>query len=213
MRRILFGRTCIVVLGLSMALLSACFGTSPQSRFYSLNSLSSPEPTPRATSVSNGAIIAVGPVVIPDYLDRPEIMTSTGQNEMQVNEYRRWAETLDSNLSRTIVENLSELLPAEHYTVIPSLLAIQTKVPVKYRVMVDVTRFDAAPGGTVILEADWSVYGMDKETPVMHKSNISQPVSGTDFADVVAVMSKTIEELSRDIAATVTDIDKGPSKN
>jgi uncharacterized protein len=213
MRRIFFNGAGFVALGLSMALLSACFGTSPQSRFYSLNSLSSPEPAPRTTPVGNGVIVAIGPVVIPDYLDRPEIMTRTGQNEMQVNEYRRWAEDLQSNLSRAIVENLSVLLPAERYSVIRLLPAIQTKLPIRYRVMVDVTRFDATPGGTVILEAEWSVYGMDKEMPVMQKSSIGQTVSGADFADMVAAMSKTIEGLSRDIAAKVTDLDKGASKN
>jgi uncharacterized protein len=213
MRRIIFSRAGIVVLGLSMALLSACFGSSPQSRFYSLNSLSSPEAVPRTTSVGQGVILAVGPVVIPDYLDRPEIMTRAGQNEMQVNEYRRWVEDLQSNLSRTIVENLSMLLPAERYSVIPWMPETQAKVPIKYRVMVDVTRFDAAPGATVFLEADWSVYGKDQEVLMMQKSSISQTISGTDFADVVAAMSKTIEALSRDIAAKVTDLDKAPSKS
>jgi len=213
MKQILFSRAGIVFLGLIMALLSACFGNSPQSRFYSLNSLSSPEVAPSTTPVGQGVILAVGPVVIPDYLDRPEIMTRAGQNEMQVNEYRRWAEDLESNLSRTIVENLSVLLPGERYSVIRWIPETQAKVPVKYRVMVDVTRFDAAPGGTVFLETDWSVYGMNKEMLMMQKSSISQTVRGTDFADVVATMSKTIEALSRDIAAKVTEIDKAPSKD
>jgi uncharacterized lipoprotein YmbA len=79
--------------------------------------------------------------------------------------------------------------------------------------MVDVVRFDASPGGTVVLDADWSVYGMDKEIPLIRKSSISGTVNGKEFADMVAAMSKAIEDLSREIATAVTSLDKAPSKD
>jgi uncharacterized lipoprotein YmbA len=193
--------------------LSGCVGTSQPARFYTLSPLKGPEPAARTTPKGPGAVLAVGPLSIPDYLDRPEIVTSTGRNEMRVNDFQRWAGTLESNLSRTIVENLTALLPAERYSVIRSAAAAQTRVPITYRVMVDVRRFDASPGGTVVLDADWSVYGMDKEIPLIRKSSISEKVNGAEFADVVAAMSRTIEVLSREIASAVTALDKGPSKD
>jgi uncharacterized lipoprotein YmbA len=76
-----------------------------------------------------------------------------------------------------------------------------------------VRRFDATLGGTVVLDADWSVYGMDKEMPLIRKSSISGKVNGTEFTDLVAAMSKAIEDLSREIAVAVTALDKGPSKD
>ena len=213
MRRVLFCRAGIVALSLSMAVLSGCFGTSPPARFYNLSSLRSPEPAPSSTPGGNVAILAVGPTMVPDYLNRPEIMTRAGRNEMRVNEYRRWAGSLESNLSRSIIENLSVLLPSERYSVVRWLPSAQSNVPIRYRFMVDVIRFDADPGGTVLLEADWSVYGMDKEVLLMRKSTVGGKVNGTEFADVIAAMSKTLEELCRDIASAVTILDRVPSKN
>jgi len=206
-------RTSGIVLFLLPMVLGACFGSSQPSRFYTLSSLRGPEPVSSATSTGQAAVVAFGPLAIPDYLDRPEIVTRTGQNEVRVNEFQRWAGALDGNLSRTIVEDLSVLLPSERYSVIRQAAAAQTRVPVKYRVMVDVRRFDAAPGGTVVLEADWSVSGTDKEMPLMRKSIISSKVGGSEFPDLVAAMSKAVEDLCREIAAGVTDLDKGPAKN
>lgn len=37
---------------------------------------------------------------------------------------------------------------------------------IAYRVMVDIMRFDAAPGDTVVLEADRTVSGKEKEVLV-----------------------------------------------
>jgi uncharacterized lipoprotein YmbA len=213
MRPIRSNRHGMIALCLLTMVLSGCFGTSQPSRFYTLSALRGPELMPHATSTVQETVVAVGPLAIPDYLDRPEIVTRAGQNEMRVNDFQRWAGALEGNLSRTIVEDLSVLLPADRFSVIRWVAAAQTKVPIKYRVMVDVRRFDATLGGTVVLDADWSVYGMDKEMPLIRKSSISGKVNGTEFTDLVAAMSKAIEDLSREIAAAVTALDKGPSKD
>jgi uncharacterized lipoprotein YmbA len=201
-------RTPVIVLFFFSMVLGGCFGSSQPSRFYTLSSLPGPEPVSRATPTGQPAIVAFGPLAIPDYLDRPEIVTRTGQNEVRVNEFQRWGGSLDGNLSRIIVEDLSVLLQAEHYSVIREAAAAQTRVPIRYRVMVDVKRFDAAPGGMVVLEANWSVYGMEKEMPLMRNSIISAKVSGTEFTDLVAAMSKAVEDLCREIAAAVTGLDQ-----
>jgi uncharacterized lipoprotein YmbA len=199
------GMTAFIILTM---VLGGCFGTSQPSRFYTLTSLKSPDSAARTAQEGPGAVLAVGPLAVPDYLDRPEVVTSTGQNEMRVNEYQRWAGTLESNLSLTLVENLSALLPADRFSVVRGEAAAQTRVPVRYRVMVDVRRFDAAPRGSAILDADWSIYGMDKETPMIRKFSVSEKVNGTEFADVVAAMSKAVEDLSGEIAKTIDALDQ-----
>jgi len=152
--------------------------------------------------------VAVGPLAIPDYLDRPEIVTRAGQNEMRVNEFQRWAGALGGNMTDTVVEDLSVLLPASRFSVIRWIPAAQPNVPIAYRIIVNVMRFDAAPGDTVLLEADWTVYGKETEVLLARKSSISRKVGGTDFAELVATMSKAVEDLSREIAAGVTALEQ-----
>ncbi len=199
-------RTAMIAFFLLSIVLSGCFGTSQPSRFYTLSSLRGPEPVPHVETAGNGAIVAVGPLTIPDYLNGPQIVTRTGTNEVRLNEFDRWAGALDSNIARIIVEDLSVMLPADRFSVIRSASAAQGGMPTAFRVTVDIMRFDAAPGGTVFLEAEWTVSGGEKGNPVSRRSSISGKVNGSGFPDLVAAMSKAVEDLSREIASGVTSL-------
>jgi hypothetical protein len=196
----------LAVLG---AVLSGCFaGSSPPSRFYTLSSLKEANGAPaQAASAGPSRIVAVGPVQVPDYLDRPEIVTSSGDNEYILNEFHRWSGSLESCISRALMEDVSVLVPPREFSVVrwsPS----QTDIPIAYRIMVDVARFDASPGGSALLDADWAIYGNNKEMVLMRKFRVSEKVTGTDFTFVAAAMSKAVEDLSRDIAAGVVELER-----
>jgi len=193
--------------------LSGCFGSTQPSRFYMLSSLKGPETAQLAAATERGATVAVGPLIIPDYLDRPEIVTRAGQNEVRINEYQRWSGTVEGNLSRAIIGDLSVQLPSDHFSVVRWIPAVQGSMPIAYRVMVDVMRFDAFQGGAVFLESDWTIYGKDRSIELTRKSSISGKAGGPDFTDLVAAMSKAAEDLSREIAAGITSLEqKEPAK-
>jgi len=208
MRPICFRRLGILIFCLLATVLNGCFGTSQPSRFYALSSLRGPEPIPHAASAGLSTLVAVGPVAIPDYLNRPEIVTRSGKNEMRVNEFQRWAGDLQANMLNTVIEDLSVLLPPDRLSVIRWFPAGQHDMSVTYRVMVDVMRFDAVPGGSVFIEADWAIYGKEKTIVLAKKSSISGTVGGAEFTDLVAAMSKAVEDLSREIAAGVMSLDQ-----
>ena len=65
-------------------------------------------------------VVAVGPVAIPDYLDRPQILTRSGPSELQLAEFERWAGSLEKDVSRVLAENLSTLLEKDHVIVLRS---------------------------------------------------------------------------------------------
>jgi hypothetical protein len=200
-----FARSSLFTLGLLATVLSGCFaGTSPPTRFYTLSSLKDTNPENQIASDDQSRIVAVGPITIPDYLDKPEIVTSSGEHETTLNEFHRWSGSLESCISRAMMENLSVLLPSQEFSVVrwsPS----QTDIPIAYRVMVDVVRFDVSPGGASLLDADWAIYGNNKEIELMRKSSVEKRVTGTDFTDMAAAMSKAIEDLSREIADALID--------
>lgn len=198
MQRVSLGRLRIFILGLIAVVLCGC-ASSPPSRFYILSSLKNSEPAKQADSASP-IVVGVGPIVIPDYLDKPGIVTRFGQNELNVNEYHRWAGDLESLLSRTVIENISMLLAADRFTVVRWSPGMQGTLPITYRLSVDVMRFDAAPNDAAFFEANWMLYGNEKEPILLRRSVLSVPVKGADYNDMVAAMSKTIEDFSREIA-------------
>lgn len=67
----------------------------------------------RATSEAAGKeeTIGVGPVSIPDSLDRSQIATLSGGNEVIIAEFDRWSGSCRDEIARVMTENLSALLP------------------------------------------------------------------------------------------------------
>ena len=97
-------RLALVTLGGLLLGLEAC--TSTPSRFYVLSSLSASE-TIAATAATQGPVIGVGPITLPKYLDRPQIVTRAGSNQLALAEFDRWAEPLQDNVARVLAENLA----------------------------------------------------------------------------------------------------------
>src|SRR5215510_6709686 len=91
----------------SMALVASCLGlgacASMPSRFYILNTLPAQVP---AAAAERGPVIGVGPITMPKYLDRPEIVTRASQNQLTFGQFDRWAEPLQDNVFRVLAENL-----------------------------------------------------------------------------------------------------------
>ena len=81
-------QVAVVLLALMLCLYS-CAGKSTSSKFYVLS------PMPQsALSATEGTTIGVLPVAMPDYLDRPQIVTRASENKIKIDEFSRWAEPL-----------------------------------------------------------------------------------------------------------------------
>ena len=199
MRPINFGLLAISILCLFTVVLDGCV-ISPPPQFYTLSALRNPEPMKQAASAAHTVIVAIGPIMIPDYLDKLEIVTRSGPTELKVNEFHRWAGALNSTISRAMIENLSSLLPSERFSVIRWIPGMQVNTMITYRITVDVLRFDVAPGDVTVFEVGWTIHGNNKEPVLVRKSIITEPVKGTDFNEMVAAMSKAVEDFSREVA-------------
>jgi len=88
----------------AIAVLVAACASAPPSRFYTLSRTATPGAAPATFSV------VVGPVAIPAVVDLPQIVVSTGPNQVTLEEYNRWASPLANNISRVVAENLVDLL-------------------------------------------------------------------------------------------------------
>ena len=89
----------VVLLCTAMLLLNGCASTGP-TRFYLL----SPIGGDHAGGCPDGRTLSlgVGPIEVPRYLDRPQIMTRTGPNEMALAEFDLWAEPLKEGIPRIL---------------------------------------------------------------------------------------------------------------
>jgi uncharacterized lipoprotein YmbA len=192
----------LVAVSLGTALMVGGCASQP-SRFYLLSALANPEIASPGTSGQQGPTIGVGPVTLPRYVDRPQIVTRTSPYEIKLAEFDRWAEALDTNFSRAFAENLSLLLPTARVVMSPWSRATL----IDYQVTVDVTQFLSQVGGDSLLIADWTLFkGEGQDVLTSGRSRFSASPSGQDYAAIVAAMSQTVASLSREIATTVRGI-------
>ena len=191
-------KTLTQVAGLVLALvicLSACAGKSASSKFYVLSSL--PQ---SGLSAGEGTPIGVLPIGIPDYLDRPQIVTRVSENEIRLDEFSRWAEPLKEGFTRALVENLSTLLnTAKVISTTESAI-----IPMALQVGVEVVQFDGTLGGDVVLIVKWGLFEREGKKLLLGKrSTFKEPTGSATYEALVAAESKTVAALSREIAEAI----------
>jgi uncharacterized lipoprotein YmbA len=171
---------------------------SAPTEFYTLSNMQLPPP---GTSSTARTVVGVGPVTLPDYLDRPQIVTRASGNRMMLAAFDAWVEPMDGMFTRVLVENLSSLLATDNVVPLPQ----RRPTPLDYQVEVDVTRFDADLSGRAVLDARWKVFGEDGEPLIEEgRSTIVEPSVGSDsYEDIVAAMSRALAEMSSTIAGTI----------
>lgn len=171
-------------------------GTSPPVTFFTL--AAEPRTAGAPTAVSAFSVV-VGPVTVPELVDRPQLVLRTSSTQVQVLEQARWAASLKSEIPRVIAADLSRLLP-EAKTATSSQRAV---TPPEYRVLVDVQRFDSAPDSATI-EAAWTVRSPDG-TVVAGRSMASER-TGPGYDSLVAAHGRALTAVSADIAAAIAKL-------
>jgi uncharacterized lipoprotein YmbA len=190
MRNITIAATLIVLLGLA----AGC--ASPPSHFYTLSRMENPAaPAAQPASLS----VVVGPVSIPAIVDQPQIVVSTGPNQVSVDEFNRWASPLQNNISRVVAENLVVLLGTPHV----SLFQQSLNADAEYRVAIEVQSFESAPGEAATLNALWLVRRSRDGKAQTGRTTVREAVPEKTFDAIAAAHSRALARMSQDIAEVI----------
>jgi len=180
---------------------------SPPTRLYVLTALPLADDSQRAAGAP-GVALAVGPVDLPEYVDRPQIVTGDSGNEIQRAALEQWAEPLEANFTRVLADNLSVLLNTERVAVFPW----KGSVPIDYQVVVEVTQFLGTRNGSVSLVALWRVLGKDgREVLVSRQSRFTEATGSQEYGALASAMSRTVASLSREIATAIAALPRQAS--
>lgn len=199
MKRLLSKGIIFLSLTTSLLLAGGC-GTSQYAKFYTLSPLEDKDAERNVKTAQYDIGIGIGPIKLPEQLDRPQIVTRTSRNELKLSEFNRWAGSLVDDFSNVFAENLSILLNTDRIFIFPW----RGPVSVKYRVDVGVSRFDGALGEDAVLNARWMILGVNSHKMlVMKRSNIKEPTRANTYATMVAAQSRAIGRLSREIAKAI----------
>ena len=180
--------------------------STPPTRFFVLSPVSGSEKMGNREGERCFAI-GIGPVKIPEYLNQPEIVTRITQNEVRLDEFAKWAEPLENNISRALAENLSSLLCIRSIAIFPW----RGQTPIDYRIDVHVIQMDGMLGESAFLDVSWSIAdGADRKKPplVTKRSTYKEPTGGGDYGAFVSAQSRNLASLSREIAEAILQSSK-----
>lgn len=174
-----------------LALAIAACGTSPEIRYFTLPS------EPVAYAAAPAFSVVVGPVTVPDVVDRPHFVLRAGDSRVDIVETARWAAPLKSEIPRVIAEHLGRLLDARAWS-----SAQRASGDPDFRVLIDIQRFEMSLREGVLVQALWTVRPRGAGAPVSGRSLVTEP-AGAGYDDLAAAHSRALGAVSREIAAAI----------
>jgi uncharacterized protein len=181
-----------MVLTMGSFVLAACFRSGAQDQFYMLKPVK--ETAGVSSHAEKGPLIGLGPIKVPSYLDRPQIVTATSEQEFQLAENQRWAERLDDNIARVTQENLAALVPTDRIVMHP--WSRDVKPDIQATIQIQELHVDA--DGNARMVAMWSLKPAKGET-ISRRFACAIAVPPKDFPQIVAAESECLARLNREM--------------
>jgi len=178
----------------TLGALAACSLLTPRpdpSRFFTLTPIAESGDT---SAPLRGRVLGLGPITLPQYLDRPELVARVGPNEVRkaVSDY--WAGSLQKQFAGTLSQNLQSLVAPSSIVPYPWYAGSPPDVAVE----VDVLELERGPDGQVRLVARWRVRKGATITRAA-ETKLAQPTT-EDATATAAALSELVGQLSREIA-------------
>jgi uncharacterized lipoprotein YmbA len=189
-------------------LLNGCMGhdTKPV-QFYRLSADSGINDQPLAATQGKlgGPVIGLGPIHIPEYLNRPQIVVAVSEHQYRLSEDHRWAEPLDQNISLALFKALPGQLGTDRLIRYPW----PQRQVIDYQIGIDILEFNVDAIGQGRLIAQWFI--KRKDQPTLDKRSVYQtPASITDYEMMVKAQSQCLGKLGHEIAETLRQNQEAP---
>jgi uncharacterized lipoprotein YmbA len=176
-------------------LLAAAAGCSspPKANFYTLT----PAPAAARADAKADYSVALGPVGLPESLDRPQMVLRTGANQLAIAEFERWAGPLKNEIALAIAESLKARLGGANVFTYPQGTGADVTVAV------DVQRFDSALGEAATVEVLWQVRTA-KGASRSGRSQVREATTGPGYDALVAAHGRALAAVGAEIAAGIS---------
>jgi uncharacterized protein len=180
--------------------IAACTVLAPRpdpSRFFVLTPLSDSAPAAPGGHVGS---LGLGPVHLPRYLDRPEMVTRIEANEVRPAVFDFWAGSLSRQFESVLAQNLQTLVNPERIQLYPWWGGRAPELVVE----VDVNRFEPSADGRAELVVRWRVRrGSALDTLRAGDSTFTSAATTGDPQATAMVLSGLLGDFSRELAQAI----------
>ena len=196
----------VVAAALGALAAAGCFSPQPDaSKFLVLapaGASAANSVAPAGLASSSSPTIGIGPIKLPEYLDRDEVVTRVGPNRLQLSANDRWAEPLDNNFKQVLAQDLTRSLGTHSIIFYPWFGTTH----VDYQVRIDVYRFETDSSANAQLVAHWQV--LDGSAKLLYADDSQLNEQARPGESGATALSRTVEDLARQIASTIQSLER-----
>ena len=145
-----------------------------------------------------GPMIGLGPIRLPEYLDRFQMVVAVSENKYKLIDGHRWAEKLDQNISLALFKTLPSQLGTDRMIRYPW----PQRPGVDFQVKIDILELNIDQDGQSQLVAQWSIKSKD-ETILNKRSTFTAQASTTDIDKMVQAQSECLTKLGQEIVTNL----------
>jgi uncharacterized lipoprotein YmbA len=146
--------------------------------------------------------VRFAPVVLPAYLDRPQLVVRESSQRIRTEPFHRWGSPLDITMVEIIGSAVARTKPSAYVDVITH----RSPPSPGYLVHIDLVRLDGPLGGEVELIAQWRVVreGQADGAPVAQRLvRFVEPTASSSHAAYVEAIRVLLTRLGEDIASVM----------
>ncbi len=191
----------LLVIFLFIAALVAGCAENPATRFHILESIQSKADQLNSQSVTNKHV-GVREIKLPTYLDRPQIVTRVGANQLVLSYSHQWAEPLSKSVARVLTEQLDAELGNVHVVSYPWSRTQTTDAEVEVRI----DQFEMVDKQNCVLDVSWLIWPKASKTAITYHSLITVAVDSPDYSRLVTAHSEALTQLSKQIANSLSRV-------
>lgn len=149
--------------------------------------------TPEKGNIVNkpGLRVGVGPVELPEYLSRSQVLVQVGNSRVVASREHRWAGPLQKNFTDVLTSNIAYRLGSADVVIYPW----ESPRSVDRQVVIKVTRFIASDSG-VHLDARWRLLDRKGDQVKSGTLSLTEPVNIRDYDAIVTTMSSLAGRLA-----------------
>ena len=181
--------TRISVTGMALLLLMvAGCGSSPRSNHYLLTTDVSTPPDGETPS------LGIGPVVVPEFLNRNSMVYSRQGNQLEISSTERWAEPLEAGIKRVVGINLASSLDTQDIRYFPW----NAGKPPEFGISISLLSLDA-DDDEATLAAEWRVFRPATGESVVRRIShlrLSLPAGTHNAQQIAPAYSELLSQLS-----------------
>ncbi|MBU3567469.1 membrane integrity-associated transporter subunit PqiC [Polynucleobacter sp. UK-Pondora-W15] len=183
--------------------------SSPKTSYYKMSSA----PIPTMSEADGKIRLMVGPVSVPERMDRPQLVVQSSGNEVQIYEYQRWAGSLKGDIARVVSASLARDLGT------PNVWSFSdsTSTNFDYQILLDVQNIESSLDSGVVVDVLWTIKPASdknkalvknanpnsdtapKSQTIMGRSLVSEATSGPGLDALVAAQSKAFARVGGEI--------------